>query len=221
MIVRWLGHSCFFLEGSKNIMTDPFMPYGDFGCRPDIVAVTHAHGDHVGDAVSLNCPTVCPNELAIYLSKKGLKTEAMNIGGTIFVDSVKFTMVYASHSSSIDDDGVLVYGGPASGFVISMDGVTVYHAGDTGLFSDMKLIHEMYHPDIALLPIGSKFTMGPSEAMVAAEFVGAPVVIPMHYNTFPLVEQDALAFKAAVEKVTDTKVAVLEPGESIDTEEYL
>ena len=108
-----------------------------------------------------------------------------------------------------------MYGGTAAGFVIKMDDVSVYHAGDTGLFSDMKLIHDLYHPDVAILPIGDKYTMGPSEAMVAAEFVGAPLVIPMHYNTFPVLNQDAAAFKAAIERVTDMKVAVMNPGEEI------
>ena len=197
------------------------MPYGDFGCKPDIVAVTHAHDDHLGDTIALNRLTVCPNELAKYLSAKGLKTEAMNIGGLVSLDSVKFTMVYASHSSEITEGEKRLYGGPASGFIINMDGVTIYHAGDTGLFSDMKLIHDMYHPDIAILPIGSRFTMGPDDAMVAAEFVGAPLVIPMHYNTFPAIEQDADAFKSAVEKVTDMKVAVLKPGDVVDTADYL
>ena len=221
MIIKWLGHSCFFLEGSKKILIDPFMPYGDFDCQPDIVAVTHAHNDHLGEAVFLNRLTVCPNELAKYLRTKGLITEPMNIGGSVEVDSVKFTMVYASHSSEITDGDKKLYGGPAAGFVINMDGVSVYHAGDTGLFSDMKLIHSMYHPDVAILPIGNRFTMGPSEAMVAAEFVGAPLVIPMHYNTFPEIKQDAEAFKSAIEKVTDLKAAVLKPGESIDTKDYL
>ncbi|MBN2735141.1 MAG: metal-dependent hydrolase [Methanomicrobiaceae archaeon] len=221
MKLKFLGHSCFFLDGSQKILIDPFMPHGDFGCQPDIVAVTHAHNDHLGDTIALNKLTVCPNELAKYLSQKGLETEPMNIGGTVEVDSVSFTMVYASHSSEITDGDKKIYGGPASGFIIKMDGITVYHAGDTGLFSDMKLIHDMYHPDIAILPIGSRYTMGPSEAMAAAEFIGAPLVIPMHYNTFPAIEQNAEAFKFALEKVTALKVAVLKPGDEIDTDEYL
>lgn len=221
MIIKWLGHSCFFLEGSKKILIDPFMPNGDFGCRPDIVAVTHAHNDHLGETIFLNRLTVAPNELAKYLGEKGLLTEAMNIGGSVEIDTARFTMVYASHSSEITEGRNKLYGGPASGFVINMDGVCVYHAGDTGLFSDMRLIHDMYHPDVAILPIGSRFTMGPAEAMAAAEFIGAPLVIPMHYNTFPEIEQDAGAFKDTIEKVTDMKVAVLKPGESIDTKNYL
>lgn len=221
MIIKWLGHSCFFLEGSKKILIDPFMPYGDFNCVSDIVALTHAHDDHLGDTISLKKTTVCPNELAKLLREKGLKTEPMNIGGSIEIDSVKFTMVYASHSSEFSDGDKKFYGGPAAGFIINMDDVCVYHAGDTGLFSDMRLIHDMYHPDVAMLPIGSRYTMGPSEAMMAAEFVGAPLVIPMHYNTFPAIEQNGEAFGSAIEKVTDMKVAVLKPGDSLNTDDYL
>ena len=220
MRIKWLGHSCFFLEGSKKIIIDPFMPHGDFGCKPDIVAVTHGHGDHYGEAESFRKTIVCPNEIAKYLKSKGMDAEPMNIGGTIEVDGVSFTMTPALHSSWLEAGGKGVYGGPASGFVINMDGLTVYHAGDTGLFSDMKLIRDIYHPDVAMLPIGSRYTMGPSEAMIAANFIGAPLVIPMHYNTFPPIEQDAGEFRRSVEGVTHMKVAVMEPGDVIDTDDY-
>ncbi len=231
MKIKWLGHACFLLDGSKKILIDPYMPFGDFGCadKADIVAVTHAHSDHLGETIKLKKTTVCHNELSQYLRKKGLETIAMNLGGSIETEGVRFTMVPALHSSSIEDTDedeqndcsmphFNNYGGTAAGFVIKMDGVTVYHAGDTGLFSDLKLIHDIYHPDVAILPIGDKYTMGPSEAMIAAEFVGAPLVIPMHYNTFPVLEQDVVAFKSAIEKVTDMKVAVMNPGEEITVE---
>lgn len=220
MRIKWLGHSCFCLEGSKKIIIDPFMPHGDFGCTPDIVAVTHGHGDHFGDTMKLKKPVVCPNEIARYLTSRGFDAEPLNIGGTIERDGVSFTMVPALHSSLLEVEGEELYGGPASGFVISMDGLRVYHAGDTGLFSDMKLIRDLYHPDVAMLPIGGRFTMGPSEAMMAAGFIGAPIVIPMHYNTSPLVAQDAGEFKRSIEEVTPMKVVVMEPGEEIDTDDY-
>jgi len=220
MKIKWLGHSCFFLEGSKKIIIDPFMPNGDFGCVPDIVAVTHGHSDHFGEAMKFEKPVVCPNEIAKYLASKCFDTEPLNIGGTIERKGVSFTMVPALHSSLLEVDGKELYGGPAAGFVIGMDGLTVYHAGDTGLFSDMKLIRDLYHPDIAMLPIGGRFTMGPSEAMMAAGFIGAPLVIPMHYNTFPPIEQDAGVFKRSIEEVTPMKVIVMEPGEEIDTDDY-
>lgn len=223
MKIKWLGHACFMLEGSKKILIDPFMPFGNFGCadKADIVAVTHAHADHLGETIKLGKTTVCHNELSHYLRMKGVDTIPMNIGGSVETEGVRFTMVPALHSSSIEDDEAielempLIYAGTAAGFVIRMDGVSVYHAGDTGIFSDMKLIHDLYHPDVAILPIGDKYTMGPTEAMMAAEFVGAPLVIPMHYNTFPVLNQDVGAFKAAIERVTDMKVAVLNPGEEI------
>ncbi len=113
-------------------------------------------------------------------------------------------------------DGTKTICGEAAGVVIRMDGVTVYHAGDTALFSDMKLIGELYHPDVALLPIGGRFTMDSAAAMMAAAYIGAPMVIPIHYNTWPAIEQDADAFKEAVDRTTDMQVMVLPPGGSIE-----
>lgn len=140
----------------------------------------------------------------------------MNIGGTIEVDGVRFTMTQAVHSAWLEEAGNGFAGGAAAGFVIGMDGIRVYHAGDTALFSDMKLVGELYRPDVALLPIGSRFTMGPAEAMMAAVFIGAPLVIPIHYNTWPPIVQDAEQFKMALERTTDIRVAVLQPGGSIE-----
>lgn len=218
MKLTWLGHACFSLEGSKTILVDPFVPSGEIGVDPDIVAVTHAHADHVGEALSLKKPIVANNEIAKYMAGKGIDAEGMNPGGTIEVGGVRFTMTHAIHSSWMESEGPGFYGGVAAGFVISLDGVSVYHAGDTALFSDMKLIGELYHPDVALLPIGGRFTMGPEEAMMAAQFVGAPLVIPMHYGTWPVIEQDPVAFKEAIERTTDIRVLVLKPGESTHIE---
>jgi L-ascorbate metabolism protein UlaG (beta-lactamase superfamily) len=121
-------------------------------------------------------------------------------------------MTPAMHSSWIEEGGV---GCAAAGFVIGIDGVRVYHAGDTGLFSDMKLIGELYHPDVALIPIGGRYTMGPAEAMIAANFIGAKTVIPIHYNTWPKISAEPEPFKKAIERTTDIKVKILQPGESI------
>jgi L-ascorbate metabolism protein UlaG (beta-lactamase superfamily) len=159
---------------------------------------------------------VAITEIAKYLKKKGLAVEGMNIGGTITLDGVSFTMTPALHSTSIEEAGPGFSGGVAAGFVIGMDGVKVYHAGDTGLFSDMKLIGELYHPDVALLPIGGRFTMGVAEAMIAANFIGAKTVIPIHYNTWEKITADPLALKSAVERTTDIRVRVLGPGESFE-----
>jgi L-ascorbate metabolism protein UlaG (beta-lactamase superfamily) len=219
MKITWLGHACFLLEGSRRVLIDPFVPSGPVRAAPDIVAVTHGHADHLGEAVRFGKPTVAMNEIAKYLRQQGVPVEPMNIGGTIEVEGVSFTMTPALHSSWLEAAGGGYYGGVAAGFVVRMDGVAVYHAGDTGLFSDMKLVHDLYRPDAALLPVGGRYTMGPEEAMLAAEFVGAPIVIPMHYNSFPAIEQDLTGFKAAIERTTDMKVVLLEPGGSVEVEE--
>lgn len=217
MNLTWIGHSCVLLEGSKRILIDPFAPDMEIASPPDIVAVTHAHADHLGITCDLGIKTVAMNEIAHYLKGKGIPVEPMNIGGSIEVEGISFTMTMATHSSWIEEAGIGMYGGAPAGYIITMDGVTIYHAGDTGLFGDMRLIGEIYNPDIAFLPIGGRFTMGPREAMMAAEFIGAPVVIPIHYNTTPRIEQNAEEFKRIIERTTDLKVVVLRPGESYTT----
>lgn len=217
MKISWLGHSCFLIEGSKRVIIDPFIPEGEVPKDVDVVALTHGHGDHFGETLSFSAPVVAINEIARWLQDEGKDAVGMNIGGTVEVEGVRFTMTPALHSSWLEVSGHHgFYGGVAAGFVIRMDDRVIYHAGDTGLFSDMKLIRELYHPKIAMLPIGGKFTMGPSEALMAAEFVGADTVIPMHYNTFPPIEQDAEAFKKTLERTTDIRVRVLAPGETIE-----
>ncbi|MDV0443592.1 metal-dependent hydrolase [Methanorbis rubei] len=214
MYIRYVGHSCFSLEGSKKILIDP-QPADAAKVDADLVLVTHGHGDHLGITIQLKKQTIAIHELATYLSRKGVTTTGMNIGGTVVVDDVNITMVPAVHSSSVEENGVDLYMGTAAGFVVEMDGVVVYHAGDTGLFSDMKLIHELYHPDVALLPVGGHFTMGPDEAMIAAEWIGAPLVIPMHYNTFPAIMQDLTGFKHAIESTTSMTVDAVSPGSGV------
>jgi L-ascorbate metabolism protein UlaG (beta-lactamase superfamily) len=217
MQLTWLGHSCVLLSGSKRVLIDPFVRDGSVaGADPDLIAVTHGHDDHMGEAVALGKKTIAITELARYLASKGVPVESMNIGGTLEVDGVSFTMTPAMHSSWIEEAGIGVTGGAPAGFVIGMDGVKVYHAGDTGLFSDMKLIGELYKPDVALLPIGGRYTMGTAEAMMAANFIGAKTVIPIHYNTWPKISADAVSFKEAIELTTDMKVQILTPGETIE-----
>jgi len=217
MKLTWLGHSCVRLSGTKIVIVDPFIGDGKkLSGDCDIVAVTHGHGDHMGETVRLKKTTVAINEIAKYLVSKGIPAEGMNIGGTIVVEGVQFTMTQAVHSSWLEEGGIGCNGGAAAGFVITMDGKKVYHAGDTALFSDLKLIGDLYKPDVALLPIGGRFTMGPDEAMMAAQYIGAPLIIPIHYNTWPKISQDPVRFKFAIERTTDMKVAVLSAGETID-----
>jgi L-ascorbate metabolism protein UlaG (beta-lactamase superfamily) len=217
MKLTWFGHSCVRLSGTKIVILDPFIGEGkEVPGDCDIIAVTHGHGDHMGDTVRLKKTTVAINDIAKYLGTKGVPAEGMNIGGKIEVGGVRFTMTQAVHSSWLEEGGIGCNGGAAAGYVITMDDKSVYHAGDTALFSDMKLIGDLYRPDVALLPIGGRFTMGPDEAMMAAQFVGAPLVIPIHYNTWPKISQDPARFKFAIERTTDMKVAVLQPGETIE-----
>jgi L-ascorbate metabolism protein UlaG (beta-lactamase superfamily) len=217
MQLTWLGHACVLLKGSKKILIDPFIEGRSvLDTNPDLVAVTHGHDDHLGETVALAKKTIAITEIAKYLKSKGLPVEGMNIGGTITIDGVSFTMTPAQHSSWIGEAGTGCCGGTAAGFVISMDGIKIYHAGDTGLFSDMKLIGDLYHPDVALLPIGGRYTMGTAEAMMAAQFIGANLVIPIHYNTWDKIAADPHPFKRALERTTDIRVTVLQPGESIE-----
>ncbi|HNY89355.1 MAG TPA: metal-dependent hydrolase [Methanoregulaceae archaeon] len=215
MELTYYGHSCILLKGARTVLVDPFFPEGMTPPPADIVAVTHGHADHMGAAVTLKRPTVAINEVAKYLKSKGIPAEGMNIGGTITVEGVAFHMVQAVHSSWIEEAGIGCNGGGAAGFVIGMEGKRVYHAGDTALFSDMKLIGELCHPDVALLPIGGRFTMGPEEAMIAAQYIGAPLVIPIHYDTWPVIRQDPGLFRAALQRTTDIRVNILAPGESL------
>jgi len=217
MKLTWLGHSCVLLTGSKKVLIDPFIEGGSvLGTEPDFVAVTHGHYDHLGETVALGKTTIAITELARYLRAKGVPAESMSIGGTIRMDGVSFTMTPALHSSSVEEEGAVIPAGPAAGFVISMDGVTIYHAGDTGLFSDMKLIGDLWHPDVALLPIGGRYTMGIAEAMIAANFIGAKIVIPIHYNTFDKITADPEVFRRSIERTTDMKVNILQPGGSLE-----
>jgi len=213
MQLTWLGHSCVLLSGTKKVLIDPFIDGGSVAAtRPDIIAVTHGHYDHLGETVSLQKKTVAITELAKYLKAKGVPAEGMNIGGTMVVDEISFTMTPAVHSTFIEEAGPGFSGGAPAGYVIGMDGVKVYHAGDTALFSDMKLIGELYHPDVALLPIGGRYTMGVTEAIMAANFIGAGIIIPIHYNTWDRITADPQVLKHVIERTTDLTVRVILPG---------
>ncbi|HEX3057200.1 MAG TPA: metal-dependent hydrolase [Gaiellaceae bacterium] len=223
--LTWLGHSAFRLDtaAGKRIYVDPFLN-GNPKCpenerepeRADIVAVTHGHGDHVGDTVDIakkhGATVVAIVELSGWLGKQGVpddKLPAPNKGGTVDVDGVEFTVVNAFHTGSAPDGS---YGGEPSGFVVTTeDGKRIYFAGDTCVFGDMQLIGRIYEPDVAVIPIGDHYTMGPKEASVAIDLLGVRRVVPCHWGTFGLLTgtPDQLDVPAGV------TVERLEPGGSI------
>lgn len=224
MEVTWLGHSAFEIEDLDHVVIDPFITgnpmapkrWDEIKC--DIIAITHGHGDHVGDTIEIarknNAIVVAIHEIAQFLAKLDLQVESMNKGATIHVRNTGFTMTHAIHSSGISGEKIMIEGGEAAGYVLHGSKI-LYHAGDTSLFGDMELIAELYKPEIAFLPIGDRFTMGIREAALATKMIAPRVVIPMHYNTFPLVEQDPFAFKEAVESICPTEVVILNPGDRV------
>ena len=222
--ITWLGHSTFLIvfPNGKRVVTDPWL--GNPNCPPqlakpdalkpvDLILVSHGHSDHTGDVIPLaratNAPVVCLFEVGIYLTEKGLKdVRDMSIGGTQTVGDFTITMTNAIHSGSIVDGGRIVYLGGPAGFVVRSAGApTIYFAGDTALFGDMKIIGELYKPEIAFLPIGDHYTMGPDTAAIAAEWLGVKQVVPMHWGTFPLLTGTPAKLK---EQLAGKQIEVLE-----------
>ncbi|WHY28484.1 metal-dependent hydrolase [Bacillus wiedmannii] len=225
MKVSYHGHSVVKIEtNGKVILIDPFLtgnPKTDLKAedvKVDAILLSHGHGDHVGDTVELakknNAVVVAPFELATFLSWQGVNTHPMHIGGSHEFDfgKVKFTQAFHGSSYIDEESKTITYTGMPAGILFTAEEKTVYHAGDTALFSDMKLIGELNNIDIAFLPIGNNFTMGPEDAVLAAKWTQAKTVVPMHYNTFPVIEQDPYQF---VEKLQNCTGKVLEAGESI------
>jgi L-ascorbate metabolism protein UlaG (beta-lactamase superfamily) len=224
--LTWLGHASFRLDtdGGKRIYIDPFLngnpktPDSEKDPdRVDIIALTHGHGDHVGDTVALSkkfpdAQIVALVELKGWLGKQGAnigEVPGPNKGGTQEIDGVRFTLTNAFHSSSSDEGDYL---GEPAGIVIRADGKSIYFAGDTCVFGDMALIERLYKPDVAVLPIGDHFTMGPGEAALALELLGNPRCVPCHWGTFGLLTgtPDKLA------ELTSATVERVEPGESVE-----
>jgi len=182
------------------------------------VLLTHVHGDHLGDTIALasrcKAPVVCNFEVGCYLQTKGIEVVTMHIGGAKLFPFGRIKLTQALHGNSLIENGKVLSLGNPNGFVVNLGGKNVYHAGDTGLFSDMKLIGELDRLDVALLPIGDNYTMGIEDAVRAADFLSAELVVPMHYNTFPPISVDAQVFR---DKVSAHGIAcrVLVPGETI------
>jgi L-ascorbate metabolism protein UlaG (beta-lactamase superfamily) len=234
MEIRFHGHSCFELrDGDTTVLVDPFLKPNNpvavataDDVEPTHIALSHGHADHVADAIPVAKRTgaecVAIVELAKWLEARGVEgVKDPNLGGTVSYDWGFIRLVPAWHTNTAPgtgaepysaEDGVAI--GPAAGLVIELGGTTVYHAGDTCLFSDMKLIAQRSPIDVALLPVGGHYTMDRHDGVLAAEFLGAKTVIPMHCNTFPAIETDLDAFKAEVESRTSSQVVVLEPGQT-------
>lgn len=225
MELSYHGHSIVKIKTETfELLIDPFIsgnPLTDLKAgeqNPSYILLTHGHNDHVGDTVEIakrsGAKVIAPNELANYLATLGIETVGMNIGGQASFEfgMVKYTQAF--HSSSFETDtGEIIYAGMPAGILLTLEGKTIYHAGDTSLFGDMRLIGEMHEIDVAFLPIGDHFTMGPEDAAYATELLRPHLVVPVHYNTFPPIQQDPNVFK---ELVTQCEVTILQPGEMIE-----
>lgn len=225
MRITSLGHSAFLLEGRDRVLIDPFLTGNPMASTTadkvdcDIICVTHGHGDHLGDAVNIARRTgavvASVIEMSEWLEKTGVKSVGFNMGGTATIRNTKITMVPAFHSSSIGAPGLEFSAAMAVGMVVD-SGKVVYHAGDTCVFGDMKLIGELYKPDVALLPIGGFFTMDPRQAAMATGLINPKIAIPMHYGTWPPIEQDPKEFEKLAKKSSKAKIVILKPGEHLE-----
>jgi L-ascorbate metabolism protein UlaG (beta-lactamase superfamily) len=228
--LTWFGHATFRVTtpSGKIVIIDPWVQTNP-ACpdslkkieRVDTMLITHGHSDHMADAVELGKrfkpQIIGVYELCAWLESRGVSsTNGMGKGGTQKVGELEITMVNAVHSSGIQDGSQFIYGGEACGYVIRLPGgLTVYHAGDTAVFSDMKLIGELYAPHVAMLPIGDHFTMGPREAALAIRLLGVRHVIPMHFATFPVLTGRPETLRQLTEDIAGLEIHSLKAGDSI------
>jgi L-ascorbate metabolism protein UlaG (beta-lactamase superfamily) len=224
MKVSYHGHSVVKVEANgKTILFDPFLTGNSLtdlkaeDISADVILLTHGHNDHVGDTVSIakrnGSLVIAPFELATFLSKKGVTVHPMHIGGSYKFDFGTVKLTQAFHGSSYEENDQIIYTGMPCGILLTMDGKTIFHAGDTALFSDMKLIGERNNIDIAFLPIGDNFTMGPEDAAQASKWLKAKLSVPIHFGTFPIIEKDPEEF---IDLIHDGTGRILQIGESID-----
>lgn len=220
---RFLGHSCVTLtDGYIRLIIDPFLTGNPLASmkaeevETNYVLVSHGHGDHFGDTLQIcqknDCLLIANYEICMYAAKYGVKVHPMHIGGSHKFDFGRVKLTIAHHGSGGGEDAS-IYMGPATGFLIEIGERTIYHPGDTGLFYDMKLIGDMNHIDLAFLPIGDNFTMGIDDAVKAVEFLRPKTVVPIHYDTFPVIEAGPEIF---AQKVTGPRVVILKPGEALE-----
>jgi len=229
--ITYFGHATFSVKSPSgiNILIDPWTE-GNPLCPEelknpeniDVIAITHGHQDHIGDLIRIanNCNSfvISTYEINQWISKQGVKRcLPINKGGSQAVKGIKFIMTHAQHSSSIEtEDGSLIYAGEPGGYVIKMeDGFTIYHAGDTNIFGDMKLIGEIYSPDLVMLPIGDVFTMSPFEASHACRLLKPKYAIPMHYGTFPILTGKPSELTELTKDIDGLNVLELKPGETL------